>query len=181
MDKMIEYVHEAYILSRRLTKKSSRYATDTDAKRIDFTLTPEDPERVNANSGDTRIIYTVRSKKEVVYVGEASSGLETRFKRGFSSRRHFERTGKARKGYKGYRWADLIIPPNSPSLHVDAFIFGKKYNAENARRVIEGIEGELVFLIRRAGEWPDYQNEIHFSNQEGALEVAEKIFGLVIG
>ncbi|MEZ4939196.1 MAG: hypothetical protein R2799_16545 [Crocinitomicaceae bacterium] len=56
---------------------------------------------------------------------------------------------------------------------------------EDNRAIIEAIEGELVFLIRSLiGDWPRYQNEIHFySSREkavnGARECTLEIWGKV--
>ncbi len=57
---------------------------------------------------------------------------------------------------------------------VHVFVFVESYD-EN-RKAIEAIEGEIVYLIRhKTNKWPEYQNEIHFSNVPGAVGVAEDI------
>lgn len=126
---------------------------------------------------ETRMVYVVSTETEVVYVGEAYTDLKTRMSRGFVPRRHYARTGHARGGYKGYKWIDLIEPEDANSLTVDAFMFGADFNDADYRCVIEGVEGDLVHIIRaNDGKWPAYQNEIHFSNQEGAYATAEAIY-----
>lgn len=56
--------------------------------------------------------------------------------------------------------------------------FSENYDIK--RDVIEAIEGELVYLIRnKFGYWPKFQNEIHFSNCDGAKEIAMEILRIV--
>lgn len=45
-------------------------------------------------------------------------------------------------------------------------------------RDIETVEAEVVFLIRQAGQWPEFQTEIHFHpSNEGHREAARRILG----
>ncbi|TDE05820.1 hypothetical protein [Flavobacterium sandaracinum] len=57
-----------------------------------------------------------------------------------------------------------------------AVIFDETSDEE--RSFVEAVEGELVYLVRqKTGKWPLFQNEIHFNNCDGALEVAEDVLG----
>lgn len=73
----------------------------------------------------------------------------------------------------GYKWIPEFNKKKSARVHV--FVFDEKFDTN--RGPIEAIEGELVFLIRqRTGQWPKYQNEIHFTNSAPAKKVAFEIY-----
>jgi hypothetical protein len=66
--------------------------------------------------------------------------------------------------------------PNTDKLCTDQRAHLCRANCEP----IEAIEGELVFLIRqRTGDWPRYQNEIHFTNSAAAKKIAVKIYSKI--
>jgi hypothetical protein len=91
-------------------------------------------------------LYVVKSGSEVIYVGQTTQNMRTRFRQGLQA--------KGITGYYGYMWKDL------PQVDVLIWDFPGKSN-----EFVEGIEGELVFLFRsRKGKWPEYQMEIHFHN-----------------
>lgn len=146
---------EKYTLSYRPTK----------TKEVGFLLEPSNAVKSKALKYPHRLIYIVKHQNEFLYVGEAKAELNTRFERGFSSYRYFKRYGKARGGYKGYKWIKLIDPLEGKNykLEVWAILFSSNYQE---REQIEAIEGELVYHIRSlTGRWPRYQNEIHFNNE----------------
>ncbi len=124
-----------------------------------------------------RLLYIVKLNEQFLYVGEAKSELKTRFQRGFSSYRYFKRTGKARGGYKGYKWIKLLDPTEGKPNQLDvwAILFDSSY--DDNRDSIEAIEGEIVWKIRnQTNKWPTYQNEIHFNNDlKDANLIANKI------
>lgn len=94
---------------------------------------------------------------------------------GFVAYRHYQRTKKKRGGYQGYKWIDLLLGADRNNIFVDAFLFGPEF--DERRPFIEAVEGELVYLVRKETEgWPDYQNEIHFSNQPGAYATASEMY-----
>jgi hypothetical protein len=131
----------------------------------------------NALKHPHRLLYIVKLNEQFLYVGEAKSELKTRFQRGFSSYRYFKRTGKARGGYKGYKWIKLLDTTEGKPNQLDiwAILFYSSYDED--RESIEAIEGEIVWEIRkRTHQWPMYQNEIHFNNNlKEARELANKI------
>lgn len=122
---------------------------------------------------ERRKLYLVLSGKEVWYVGEAHCSMQVRMRRGFAAHQHLAKHGTKRRGYGGYKWIPEFTKKKSARVHV--FVFDKKF--DDKRTEIEAIEGELVFLIRqRTGEWPKYQNEIHFTNSASAKKIALEIY-----
>ena len=116
-----------------------------------------------------RKIYIISSGKEVFYVGEANTSIRTRLKRGCSASNHYHNTKESRSGYRGYKWlaTDSILTLNVVIFH----------DANVKRNIVEAIEAEIVYLIRHhLKQWPTFQNEIHFSNVEGALEKAQFVY-----
>ncbi|UOX32947.1 hypothetical protein LXD69_12975 [Flavobacterium sediminilitoris] len=129
---------------------------------------------------ERRKLYVVYHASEIFYVGEAHTSIKTRFQRGYNAYNYYKRNNDtARNGYKGYKW--LNKEHNSHrTLAVSVVTFPEEYDCN--REMIEAIEGELVYLIRnKFGYWPNFQNEIHFSNCEGALEIAEDILNEIFG
>lgn len=126
-----------------------------------------------AHLPERRKLYVIIDGNEVLYVGEASTSIKTRFQRGCTSFNYYILNQKARGGYKGYKWLNKVNNPIR-ELIVLVVIFDK--SKDNNREFIEAIEGELVYLIRnKFGFWPKFQNEIHFSNNEAAKKIAEVI------
>lgn len=167
----MDFIHEQYDLIR----------AETRTGEITFRIQPKEAGKDKALKSTTRLIYVVRSADVFLYVGEAKSSLKTRLQRGFISYRHYQRAKVARGGYKGYKWIELFARVEKSQFSVDAFIFSKEYSPAGQRKVIEAIEGELVYLIRnRTGKWPQYQNEIHFNNKEGAEDAAKAILSAII-
>jgi hypothetical protein len=67
--------------------------------------------------------------------------------------------GRQQGGYYGYAWRHENTAANLDVwCHMDAL--------ERNERDIETIEAEVVFLIRKAGQWPQFQTEIHFHPSE---------------
>ncbi len=129
---------------------------------------------------ERRKIYMVANGAEILYVGEAHTSIKERFRRSCTAFNFFINSNReeARGGYKGYKWLDPEKNSNR-NLVVHVFVFDESYDTN--RDFIEAIEGELVYLIRKnTGHWPEYQNEIHFHNEQGAAEIAEGILGKLI-
>jgi hypothetical protein len=136
------------------------------------------PKNGNALLKERRKLYIIHSENEFLYVGEANTSIKTRFQRGCTSFNYFKRNEKARNGYKGYKWLDKVNN-RKRDLTVSVVVFNEEYDTR--RDYIEAIEGELVYLIRnKSGSWPKFQNEIHFSNCDGAKEIAESILEKVL-
>ncbi|MCG9791159.1 hypothetical protein [Flavobacterium algicola] len=122
---------------------------------------------------ERRKLYIIHFENDFLYVGEAYTSIKTRFQRGCTSFNYFIRNKKTRGGYKGYKWLDKVNNLKR-NLTVSVVVFNEEYDSK--RHFIEAIEGELVYLIRqKSGYWPKFQNEIHFSNCDGAKEIAEDI------
>jgi len=110
---------------------------------------------------------------------KASTSIKTRFQRGCAAFNHYIDKEKARNGYKGYKWLDKTLNPKR-NLTISVVIFPEEYDSKPKRSFIEAIEGELVYLVRQnTGRWPACQNEIHFSNCEGAKEIALEIMNYI--
>lgn len=129
---------------------------------------------------ERRKLYMVYFDKQVLYVGEAHTSIKTRFQRGCNAFNYYKRNNDiARNGYKGYKWLNREFNSHR-NLTVGVVTFSEKYDFN--REFIEAIEGELVYKIRnKTGYWPKFQNEIHFSNCDGANEIAEEILSEVFG
>jgi hypothetical protein len=129
---------------------------------------------------EKRKLYVIHDGNLILYVGEANCSIKVRFGRALGSYNHFAKTNKARGGYKGYKWLNKALNPKR-SLTVTIALFNTDYDATEKRRFIEAIEGEFVFLVRKElGYWPKFQNEIHFQNEDGAKEIASKVFNAII-
>lgn len=163
-------------------EKYSLLSKPTKSGEASFFLNAELPDKSMALMYSSRLIYIVKDGERFLYVGEAKAELKTRLQRGFVSYRYFKRKGKARNGYKGYKWIKLLDSEDKSvkgKLDLYAILFSSKYD-EN-REVIEAVEGDLVFEIkRRTGSWPLFQNEIHFNNENKmAHETAIKIIEMI--
>jgi hypothetical protein len=127
---------------------------------------------------ERRKLYIIHFENVFLYVGEANTSIKTRFQRGCTSFNYFIRNEKARNGYKGYKWLDKVNNLKR-DLTVSVITFNEEYDTR--RDYIEAIEGELVYSIRKkSGAWPKFQNEIHFSNCDGAKEIAASILEKVL-
>ena len=93
-------------------------------------------------------LYIVSVDEEPIYVGITKQSIRNRLRYGWSA------DGKT--GYHGYAWRhahteatlDIWCNDDAPD--------------DNSTLDIETVEAEVVFLIRRAGQWPQHQIEIHF-------------------
>ncbi len=94
-------------------------------------------------------LYVVKYKSRIIYIGITSRGFRERLRYGLSAK-----GDRNQGGYYGYKWKHL------DEVEILLWFFpGQKFSN------IEGIEGELVYLVRNnTGKWPDYQMEIHFHN-----------------
>ena len=105
-------------------------------------------------------IYIVKYKTKIIYVGFTSQSIRSRLRGGLQT--------QGMGGYHGYQFKKLN--------KIDLFIicFDKTYTREK----VEGMEGEIVYLIRKkTGSWPEYQTEIHFHNiPERERDLASSIY-----
>lgn len=112
-------------------------------------------------------VYLITQGNEVLYVGYASQSVGLRLGQGF----------RGIGNYHGYKWRH----ENEVQLHVFVFnqpLTGNRDEDANYILHVEAIEAELVYLVHhQTGQWPLYQNEIHFNNtnRETTLKVAAEI------
>ena len=111
-------------------------------------------------------IYILKSEDKIVYVGYASQPIGTRLGQGIKA--------KGLKGYHGYKWKQL----DQVELLVYVFdkeLKGSKHQDDKPFSLLaEAVEAELVYKVREeTGSWPEFQNEIHFNNDQ--LDLAKVI------
>jgi hypothetical protein len=112
-------------------------------------------------TSDLPKLYVASIENKPVYVGMTKQSMRNRLRLGWRA--------KGQSGYHGYAWrhgnssADLDV-----WCHTDA--------VNRSERDIETVEAEVVYLIRSAGQWPEFQTEIHFYPSSPLhREVAAKI------
>ena len=74
----------------------------------------------------------------------------------------------------GYKWKQLL------EVELFVFVFDKELKGNKHKDdkpfidFAEAVEAEIVFLVKQnTGNWPEFQNEIHFNNNE--IEKVKKI------
>jgi hypothetical protein len=92
-------------------------------------------------------LYVVSVDGEPIYVGITKQRMQTRLVYGF--------TAVGRGGYHGYAWRHKL-------KEADIDVWCQEEPSKNGMVDIETVEAEVVFLVRRAGQWPLCQTEIHF-------------------
>lgn len=104
-----------------------------------------------------RGIYVMLSSKQLIRIGECSSGV-SRLKKGFRDPLRRTLRGKERKNYIAYSWRANY---RGKSVHVDYFELRDPRFEDNAFR--RSLEAELTFQFRIANKhWPVEMSEIHF-------------------
>ena len=116
-------------------------------------------------------IYILKAEEKMVYVGYASQSIGTRLGQGI-------RAGGL-NGYHGYKWKQ------QDELELFVFVFdqelkGSKHKQDESFVLLaEAVEAELVYKVREeTGKWPEFQNEIHFNNEQRDLakDIAAHMF-----
>jgi hypothetical protein len=103
-------------------------------------------------------LYVIGLEDRLVYVGCTSQPMAARLRYGTKSNG---------AGYAGYAWRDSEIPY---CLNIWSF-------PNESKMFVETVEAEVVYLIRKNGQWPDGQTEIHFhASQEEHRAAAAEIF-----
>jgi len=118
-------------------------------------------------------IYVLKSAGEIVYVGYASQSISMRLRQGMRA--------NGLNGYHGYKWKHL------EEVELVVFVFKKLFSEIDVDRdfyksYVEAVEAELVYIVRREkGQWPMWQNEIHFNNNHSktVVEAAENMYGKI--
>jgi len=114
-------------------------------------------------------IYVISKNKKIVYVGITNQSIIKRFNYGVNS------FSKPKNGYSGYKWLK-----NNANYNLSICIFDLNRSKETDV-YLEIIESEIAYLARNLdGQWPEYQNEIHFhesneSQRNIALDIMNKI------
>lgn len=166
---MIDYKFEKYKLNIEDKEENTSFVKLKLLEGNGIALTDE----------ERRKVYIVHSDKEVLYVGEAHTSMKMRMQRGYTAFNYLQKNNKRRNGYGGYKWLDRT-ENTERTLILSVAIFGEEFDGDEKRKIIEAIEGELVYLVRNKTEqWPKFQNEIHFHNDDHAKKTAENIWSKV--
>jgi len=106
-------------------------------------------------------LYIASVDEKPIYVGITKQSVRNRLRFGWNS------DGKS--GYYGYAWRHKFS-----EAHLDLWCH-KDPPTANSCLDMETIEAEVVYLIRKAGQWPPFQTEIHFhpSNDEHRTAAAD--------
>lgn len=139
-----------------------RYRLTFDATRFSI-LCPRGTDRFSGMAtSPLPKLYVVSVAEHPIYVGITKQSLRKRLRLGWAA------AGKG--GYYGYAWRHGRTEAN-----LDVWCQTDPPD-ENPCLDIETIEAEVVFLIRKSGQWPAFQTEIHFhpSNDEHRT-VAQRI------
>lgn len=93
-------------------------------------------------------LYVVAWRGQPVYVGITNQAMRSRLRAGW--------TADGRTGYYGYAWRHHL---KAATLFV---WFHPRHRGKAAIRDLETIEAEVAYLVRKRGQWPAFQTEIHF-------------------
>jgi len=133
-------------------------------------ICPNGTPRFSGNATSRKPKLYIASVNEIpIYVGVTKQSIRNRLRFGWAA------NGKA--GYYGYAWRHDLVEANLDIwCHEDATV-------ENSALDIETVEAEVVFLIRCARQWPQYQTEIHFhpssaNHREIAASIIQRYAGL---
>ena len=108
-------------------------------------------------------LYIVSSNKEVLYVGATTQSMQPRLMTGWRA--------KGKNGYHGYPWRR-----EKRDVELGIWLL-ESTDRVQAKKDIETIEAEVVYLVRSRGQWPLFQHEIHFHvSRPEHRKAAEDIF-----
>src|SRR5207248_1938012 len=93
-------------------------------------------------------LYVVSIAETPIYVGVTKQPVRSRLRLGWNA--------NGRGGYHGYAWRRELS-----QAFLDVWCHNDPHTV-NPLIDMETVEAEVVFLIRSAGQWPQYQTEIHF-------------------
>jgi hypothetical protein len=130
----------------------SQYQLAFDAKSFAVTCAKGTNKFSGTATSKNPKLYVVSVDGWPVYVGITKQPMRNRLRFGWKA------TG--RHGYHGYAWRHLHKKAVMDIwCHEDA-------PTKKPLLGLETVEAELVFLIRKAGQWPAHQTEIHFHPSE---------------
>lgn len=141
----------------RITCHSDRYSAQCPQGRTKFSGL--------AASTDPKL-YVASYHGEPIYVGITRQPVGTRLRYGW--------TARGRNGYHGYAWRHEF-----PAVDLD--IWCHTDAVERNCRDVETVEAEIVYLIRKAGDWPRFQTEIHFRQASEAHRAVAAQIAAVYG
>jgi hypothetical protein len=94
-------------------------------------------------------LYIASVEDKPIYVGITKQSIRNRLRFGWRA--------NGEDGYYGYAWRRDLTEANLDIWCHEDPPAGKKSCLD-----METIEAEVVYLIRKAGQWPLFQTEIHF-------------------
>jgi len=125
-----------------------RYRLNFDANNFEVTCQKGSRTFSGIATSKKPKLYIVSAKGTPIYVGVTKQSIRNRLRNGWNA--------KGETGYYGYSWRHSLIEAQLDVwCHEDA-------PSDNSALDIETVEAEVVFLIRSAGQWPQFQTEIHF-------------------
>jgi hypothetical protein len=107
-------------------------------------------------------IYVIHDGPDIIYVGHTTQKVGSRLTQSQNSK-------------YPYHWLCELYP----ELELSVFKFELPMDCDSQKYYGEGIEAELVHIVRRDdGHWPFGQSEIHFNNiyPETTIMEAERIY-----
>lgn len=106
-------------------------------------------------------LYIASIDSKPIYVGVTKQRIQKRLTFGWKA--------VGEQGYHGYAWRH-----EGEAANLD--VWGHADAVDRDELDIETVEAEVVYLIRKAGQWPEFQTEIHFHpSNETHRRVAENI------
>jgi hypothetical protein len=93
-------------------------------------------------------LYVVARRGQPVYVGITNQPIRSRLRLGWKA--------DGTHGYYGYAFRRHL---KAAALYV---WFHPRVRGKAAIRELETVEAEVAYLVRKRGQWPAFQTEIHF-------------------
>jgi hypothetical protein len=92
-------------------------------------------------------LYAVVVDGKIIYVGVTKRNMRSRFYTGWKA--------KGKGGYYGYAWRHT-------HKTADLYVWCHENAVDRSSKELETVEAEVAYLVRKAGQWPASQTEIHF-------------------
>ena len=103
-------------------------------------------------------LYVIGDHKSPVYVGITRQPIASRLRYGWSA--------DGTHGYHGYAWRKCF-----KTITLDVWYLDQS-STKRAIHWLETVEAEVVFLLRKRGQWPAFQTEIHFHPSDNSHRLA---------
>jgi hypothetical protein len=112
-------------------------------------------------------LYVIAIDGEIIYVGVTKSTMRARFYGGWNA--------NGKNGYHGYAFRHT-------HKQADLYVWCHEDAVERSSLDAETVEAEVAYPVRKAGQWPRGQTEIHFHPSENEhRELAERVVKHVSG